>query len=106
MVAITVDDNKLDISRLFARCYWFAIYEKNNPDQIEWVFNPFKSEKEDAGIKVLNYLKIKGVSMVISGDFGLKAQKKADELNIQLVIISEDITTVKKLLEKQKQIKK
>ena len=98
MIAVSIEEDQMTISKIFARCSWFALYKTGQIADVIWVKNSFKIETEDAGTKVVNFLCEKGVTLLISGDFGTKVQQQAADKKIKLAILPENINTLQQLL--------
>lgn len=98
MIAVSINNDQLTISRIFARCSWFALYKSDQATDVVWIKNIYKNEPEDAGTKVVNFLHDKGATLLISGDFGTKVQQQAANKKIKLAIIPENINTLQQLI--------
>jgi predicted Fe-Mo cluster-binding NifX family protein len=98
MIAVSINDDQTTISRIFARCSWFALYTAGQNEAVVWIENTFKNELEDAGTKVVHYLHDKGATLLISGDFGTKVQQLAADKKIKLAILPANISTLQQLM--------
>jgi predicted Fe-Mo cluster-binding NifX family protein len=99
-VAITSSGNSLDarIDRRFGRCLFFVIYDIASGGY-EIVPNPNANKVEGAGPAAVQLVAEKGVKKVVSGEFGAKIKSLFDQLQIQLITVPEEETTVKQVVE-------
>lgn len=85
----------------FGRAAWFCLLD-DETGKTRFIKNEFEEAAQGAGRKVVEKLAGLGASKVISGDFGPKAKELLDQLNVQMVIISEDSLTVADIIGKIK----
>jgi predicted Fe-Mo cluster-binding NifX family protein len=88
-IAITSTGNNPEatIDRKFGRCAYFVIYDTNSRST-EFIPNPNKENFEEAGPASVQLIAARGVTKVVSGEFGAKVKSKFDELQIQLIVLS------------------
>jgi len=83
----------------FGRAAWFCIYNENSRDT-EFKENIYAQAQGGAGRQAAEMMASLGVTKVISGDFGPKAKELLDKLNIQMVVIPNEDTTVQNIINK------
>lgn len=100
-VAITSQENTLEatLDSRFGRCSFFAIYDSET-QATEFIENPHKDSNEGAGPAAAQFVIIKGVQKIISGEFGGKAKSVLEALNIQMVEIKDTEITIGIILKK------
>jgi predicted Fe-Mo cluster-binding NifX family protein len=89
-------DSKLD-SR-FGRCAYFVVYD-NEINSTEFIPNPNKDNVEGAGPASVQLIASRGVKKVVSGEFGAKVKAIFDQLQIQLVVLSNSEKTISNIIE-------
>ncbi len=84
----------------FGKCENIVLFyaEKNQFSIFE---NPYK-DSESSGIKLVNHLKNKGVTTIITGEVGPKVGKMLEEEKLQLVLLSEERIKIDDILERIK----
>lgn len=99
-VAITSSGNNLDarMDRRFGRCPYFVIYDLESSGY-EIIPNPNINKVEGAGPAAVQLVAGKGVKKVVSGEFGAKIKSLFDQLQIQLITVPEEETTVRQIVE-------
>lgn len=99
-VAITSTGNSLDssIDSRFGRSSYFVIYDTINCS-IEFIPNPNAQSIEGAGPASVHLVASKGVTKVVSGEFGAKAKSIFDQHKIQLIILNDPEKKVKDIIE-------
>lgn len=80
----------------FGRCKFFAIYNSEDKSTL-FIDNTAASLTEGSGPAALQLLTARGVSKLISGNFGMKIKTLSSDLNIQLIIIK-DNPTIKNII--------
>ena len=75
----------------FGRCGWFAFYDTAT-GETEFVENSAKNADSGAGPAAVTIIAQKGVSKIVSGEFGFKIKDMLKELNIEMVMVKEDKT--------------
>lgn len=85
------------VDQRFGRCSYFAIYD-DETDSIEYLPNPNKEADEGAGPASLQLVASKGVTKVISGEFGANVKTVFDSLRIQLVILNNSDKTINDII--------
>lgn len=99
-VAIASNGNTLDsnIDSSFARCAWFIIYDTEN-GAMEFFPNTNKDIEDHAGNAAVDLALSRNVSMIISGDFGMKIKPLLDSMHIQMVVIKDSTKRVNQIIE-------
>lgn len=99
-VAITSTGNDLGakMDRRFGRCPFFVIYNLATAGY-EIVPNPNVNKLEGAGPAAVQLVAEKGVKKVVSGEFGAKIKSLFDQLQIQLITVPDEETTVRQVVE-------
>ena len=92
-VAISSKGDTLDseMDSRFGRCKFFAIYDSENKST-QFVENTAASLTEGAGPAALQLLTVRGVSKLVSGNFGVKIKVLSSDLNLQLIVMRENHT--------------
>ncbi|MDB4334863.1 dinitrogenase iron-molybdenum cofactor biosynthesis protein [bacterium] len=98
---ITASGNQTDalFDSRFGRASHFCVVDELK-SEIRFVINDNKDAQGGAGTKAAENMAELGVSKVISGHFGPKAQELLDKLNIQMVTISDESATVQDIINK------
>ncbi len=88
--AITSTGNSPDdiVDRHFGRCTCFVIYD-DSTGGIEFLPNPNQAKMENSGPASVELLVEKGVTKVVSGEFGVKVKELFDIKKIQMIIVRE-----------------
>lgn len=89
-------DSKLD-SR-FGRCAYFVIYDTES-GSTEFIPNGNKESIEGAGPASVQLIASKGVTKVVSGEFGAKVKSIFDQLQIQLIVLNDPEKTITNIIE-------
>ncbi len=89
-------DSMVDVN--FGRCAWFVIYDTDNRS-VEYIPNPFRDQLENSGISAVHFLEQKGITKLVSGDFGIKVKPLIDSLRIQLIVIRDMKYNVNQIIE-------
>ena len=102
-MAITSTGNNLEskFDLRFGRSAWFCIYDKES-DTIQFVLNDNKDSLGGAGTKTAEMVAELGVNQVISGDFGPKAKSLLERIEIQMIILNDENSTIQEILNKFK----
>jgi predicted Fe-Mo cluster-binding NifX family protein len=108
-IAITSTGNSLEskLDSHFGRCSFFVIYDTESKS-VEYLPNPNKENVEGAGPASVNLLASRNAKKIVSGEFGAKVKSLFDSLQIQLIVVKVENTTIIdiiRLLERQKQSK-
>ena len=92
-VAITSRGESLDalLDQRFGRCAYFVIYDTEN-GSTEFIKNPNVEVEEGAGPASVGIVANKGVSKIVSGEFGFKIKGMLNDLSIQMVMVKEEKT--------------
>lgn len=98
---ITATDNatSADFDKRFGRGAWFCVLDEST-GEYEFVENKDKDANNAAGTKAGEKMVSLGVTKVLSGHFGPKAQDILDEFNIQMVVIQESGLSVQNLIDR------
>ena len=99
-VAITSTCNSLEskMDRRFGRCLFFVIYDTSTGGY-EIVPNPNVNRVEGAGPAAVQLVAGKGVSKVVSGEFGAKIKSLFDQLKIQLITLEDQEKSVQQIID-------
>jgi predicted Fe-Mo cluster-binding NifX family protein len=87
--------------RRFGRAEWFCIFDHDSK-KADFFKNEFTGLSEGAGKNMAYKAKELGADRVISGDFGNKAKNLLDELQIQMVVISNENMTIRSVIDRIK----
>ena len=95
-IAITATGKSPDamIDTHFGRCSYFVIYD-DVTEGIEFIPNPNRDLSENAGSASVEFLAARGVSKVVSAEFGQTIKELFDTFRIQLIIFREKETVSK-----------
>lgn len=99
-VAITSTGNSPEstLDSRFGRCSYFVVYDTES-QATEFIPNPNKESVEGAGPASVNLVASRGVSKVVSGEFGAKVKSIFDSLQIQLVVLNESEKRISEIIE-------
>ncbi len=99
-IAITSTGNSHDakLDSRFGRCSYFVIYDTDT-QATEFFPNPNKESVEGAGPASVQVVASRGVSKVVSGEFGAKVKAIFDKLQIQLVVLNDTEKTIREIIE-------
>lgn len=99
MIAISATDKKLTTSMdiRFGRAPYFLL---TDGETSRFVSNPYCNEENEVGSRVVEFLKGKEVTRIVTGEVGPKAKAKLDELKIQIIMLSEDKISLQHVLKK------
>lgn len=94
-IAITSTGNSPDskVDTRFGRCAYFVIFDTET-NATEFIPNPNKENVEGAGPASVQLVAGRGVSKVVSGEFGAKVKGIFDSLQIQLIVMNDTEKTV------------
>lgn len=95
-VAFAAENNTLNsrIDSHFGRCAYFMIYDTNT-GEYEFIENPYREIKEQAGCEAVKLLQEKQVERIISSEIGEKVKILLKKLKIQIIIVVETEKTLK-----------
>ena len=98
--AITSTGNAPDseLDQRFGRCAYFVIYDPESKST-EFVPNPNKDAEGGAGPASVQLVASKGVSKIISGEFGMKIKPLLDSLKIQMVVLKEPGKKIREIID-------
>jgi len=99
-VAITSTGNSPEstLDSRFGRCSYFVVYDTES-QATEFIPNPNKENVEGAGPASVNLVASRGVSKVVSGEFGAKVKSIFDRLQIQLVVLNEPEKKISEIID-------
>ncbi len=99
-VAITSTGNTLDskLDQRFGRCAYFLIYDSETK-AMEYIPNPNKDAQEGAGPASVQLVASRGVSKIVSGEFGIKIKSLLDSLKIQMIVFKEPDKKIIEIIE-------
>ncbi|RPH31285.1 MAG: hypothetical protein EHM93_14190 [Bacteroidales bacterium] len=99
-VAITSTGNTIEskLDQRFGRCAYFIIYDTKTKG-MEFIPNPNIDAQEGAGPASVQLVASKGVTQIISGEFGIKIKSLLDSLKIQMIIYKEPSKRIKEIIE-------
>lgn len=81
----------------FGKCENVVIYDlEKNEYSIEE--NPFLNEEGHTGIMLVDYLKKKGVSTIITGEVGPLVSDKLEKEKLQLVLLHEERIKIEEIM--------
>ncbi|MDD4190311.1 MAG: NifB/NifX family molybdenum-iron cluster-binding protein [Mangrovibacterium sp.] len=99
-VAITSTGNALtsQLDSRFGRCSYFVIYDTETRS-VEFIPNPNKDHVEGAGPASVQLVASKGVTKVVSGEFGSKVKSVFDQLQIQLIVMPDQHKSINDIID-------
>ncbi len=99
-VAITSTGNSIEskLDQRFGRCAYFVIYDTETKG-MEFIPNPNLDAQEGAGPASVQLVASKGVTQIISGEFGIKIKSLLDSLKIQMIIYKEPEKEIREIIE-------
>ncbi|MHC1705133.1 MAG: NifB/NifX family molybdenum-iron cluster-binding protein [Tenuifilaceae bacterium] len=99
-IAITSTGNTLDskLDQRFGRCAYFLIYDSETK-AMEYIPNPNKDAQEGAGPASVQLVASRGVSKIVSGEFGIKIKSLLDSLKIQMIIYKEPDKKINEIIQ-------
>jgi predicted Fe-Mo cluster-binding NifX family protein len=99
-VAITSTGNSPEstLDSRFGRCSYFVVYDTES-QATEFIPNPNKESIEGAGPASVTLVASRGISKVVSGEFGAKVKSIFDSLQIQLVVLNEPEKRISEIIE-------
>ena len=99
-VAIASTGNTLDsnIDSSFGRCAWFIIIDTEN-GAMEFIPNINRDIEEHAGRNAVELVSTRNVSMIVSGEFGIKIKPMLDSMHIQMVVIKDSEKRISHIIE-------
>ena len=74
------------LDQRFGRCSYFAIYDSET-EFTQFIKNPHKEDNEGAGPAAAQFVIARGITKVVSGEFGGKAKSIFENLQIQMIEI-------------------
>lgn len=101
MITSTGDHVKSAFDLRFGRAAWFCLLDEESGD-IRFIKNELEEAPQGAGRKVVEKILELGAGKVISGDFGPRAKELLDRMNVQMVILSNDSSSVADIIQQIK----
>lgn len=92
-------NSKFDLR--FGRAAWFCFLDEQT-GETSFEKNEYADAQGGAGTKASEKMIEKGVTKVISGDFGPKAKELLEKFNIQMVILQAEDNTISEIISKLK----
>lgn len=82
----------------FGRCFYLVLYSprEENPEIME---NPYLLS-DDAGIKLVEYLKSRNVTSIITGEVGPKVNELLKKEKLQLVLLKEEKIKIEEVIKR------
>ena len=98
-LAITSTGNTVQskIDPRFGRCSFFVIYDTTTGNT-DYLPNPNKEAKEGVGPASVKLITERGITKIISGEFGIKIKPLLDELGIQMIVIKDREFTIQHII--------
>lgn len=98
-IAITSTGNSPEstLDTRFGRCTYFVIYDTEN-GSTEFIPNQNKDNIEGAGPASVQLVASRSVKKVVSGEFGVKVKAVFDQLQIQLVVLTDSEKTISEII--------
>ena len=84
----------------FGKCDNIVIY-KSESDSYEILENPFR-DTDYSGVKLVEFLKKAGVSVIITGEVGPKVSSLLDKEKLQLVLLQEERIKIEEIINRIK----
>ena len=99
-VAIAANGNSLEahIDNSFGRCAWFIIIDTESGG-MEFIPNTNRDMEEHAGSAAVQLVATRNVSMIVSGEFGIKIKPLLDSMHIQMVVIKNSEKKISDIIE-------
>ncbi len=99
-IAITSTGTSLGstIDPRFGRASYYVIYDKK-AQSFEISPNPNKNAEDGAGPSAVQYVAEKGVTKIVSGEFGGKVKSLCDSLKIQMITIKDHNKTIQEIID-------
>ena len=101
VITSTGDHIKSAFDLRFGRAAWFCLLDEES-GETRFYKNEFEEAPQGAGRKVVEKIVALGAGKVISGDFGPKAKELLDQLDVQMVILSDDAASVADIIQQIK----
>ena len=100
-VAITATGNSPDakLDSRFGRCSYFVIYDTEKKAVEDFVLNPNKESESGAGPASAQFVVLKGVEKVVSGELGGKVKSIFESLQIETLILNEADKTIAEVID-------
>ena len=99
-IAMASTGNALDsnIDSSFGRCAWFVIFDNENGG-MEFIPNPNKDMEEHAGQASVELVTSRNVTVIISGEFGIKIKPLLDSMHVQMIVIKDATKRINDIIE-------
>jgi len=104
-ISITALENNIDskIDPRFGRCTFFAFYDTETC-ALDFVPNPNRDANEGAGPASAQFVVSRGVTKVISGEFGGKVKTVFEALGVTMVPSEDQSQTIQSIVNSLKNI--
>lgn len=99
-ITSTGKTEKSFLDRRFGKCHNVVLYNKST-DEISILDNDFINENH-SGIKLVNFLKTKDVSTIITGEVGPMVSDLLEKEKLQLVLLDEERMRIKDIINRLK----
>ena len=99
-VAIASNGNTLEsnVDSSFGRCAGFVIYDTESGG-MEFIPNINKDLEEHAGKAVVELISSRNVSIIVSGEFGIKIKPLLDSMHIQMIVIKKTAKSISQIID-------
>ncbi|HDR50176.1 MAG TPA: hypothetical protein ENN90_00945 [Mariniphaga anaerophila] len=84
----------------FGKCEFIAIYHSGT-GKYNMIENPFKNS-DHSGVQLVDFLKKKGVSVIITGEVGPMVSSRLEKEKLQLVLLHEEKIKIEEIIERLK----
>lgn len=103
IIAIPAKEKNINsvVDERFGRAAYFVLYNINT-NKSEIIDNIHKAGQSGVGTKVVEMLAEKGVKTVYAKEFGPKAKRMLEQMQIEMFDIKEENILVNKIIEKSK----
>ena len=99
VITSTGNNENTNFDLRFGRAAWFCLFDEENRS-LTFHENDQDNAQGGAGTKAAEKMIELGVEKVISGDFGPKAKDLLERFNIQMVILQDEGSTIRELVDK------
>lgn len=99
VITSTGNTKESKFDRRFGRAGWFCLLDESTKE-LEFIENSNRDAGHGAGTRAAELMVEKGVSKIISGDFGPKAKELLEKFDIQMIIIQEENISIEDVINK------
>lgn len=98
-IAITSQGSHFDaqMDERFSRCDCFVIFDSETGG-VEFLPNLLKDKESEIGKPVVDLMCKRGVSKIISGDFGIKVKPILDSKKIQMIVYKDETISIRSII--------